>query len=99
MTGFGLRPLRSTRAPGPPGRRRRLSAWRAAAVAIALAASVAGCGDGAAPERTLLLSECRLPRLPMAARCGEVEVPEDRAKPDGRRIRIFVAVLPANTPV
>jgi len=85
------------RPPGWPGQRRRVPAWRAAAAAVALAAGVAGCGDGTGPTRTLLLSECRLPRLPMAAQCGEVEVPEDRAKPDGRRIRIFVAVLPANT--
>jgi pimeloyl-ACP methyl ester carboxylesterase len=98
MIEIGLRPQRAPRRPpGSTGRHGRLSAWRAAAVAVALAASVAGCGDGAGPKRTLLLSECRLPRLPMAAQCGEVEVPEDRARPDGRRIRIFVAVLPANT--
>ena len=44
-----------------------------------------------------------LGRMPAAeprrrpAQCGELEVPEDRAKPDGRKIRIFAAVLPANT--
>ena len=43
------------------------------------------------------LVECRLPKLSTAARCGTLEVPEDRAKPDGRHIGIFVAVLPANT--
>jgi pimeloyl-ACP methyl ester carboxylesterase len=38
-----------------------------------------------------------LPNLPTLAQCGEIEVPEDRSKPDGRKIRIFAAVLPANT--
>lgn len=65
---------------------------------LALAAAVAGCGDrGGAPARTLSLAECRLPRLATAAQCGELEVPEDRTQPAGRRIRLTVAVLPANT--
>ncbi len=64
---------------------------------MTLAAAMAGCGDDVARPRTLKLSECRLPNLPTLAQCGESEVPEDRSKPDGRRIRIFAAVLPANT--
>ncbi len=67
------------------------------AAAAAAALLVAGCGDDVAQRRTLTLTDCRLPRLPAAARCGELEVPEDRGKPDGRKIRIFAAVLPANT--
>lgn len=50
-----------------------------------------------APARTLALAECRLPRFALVAQCGEVDVPEDRTRADGRRIRIAVAVLPANT--
>lgn len=66
------------------------------ALALALAA-LAGCGgDGRAP-RTLALDDCRLPRLPTAARCGTVTVPEDRDRPGGRTIDVHVAVLPANT--
>ncbi len=58
----------------------------------------AGCGDGSdAARRTIALSECRLPRLSIAAQCGTLEVPENRAAPDGRRIAIAVAMLPANT--
>ena len=38
---------------------------------------------------------CRIFRPPRSA--ATLEVPEDRAKPDGRKIRIFAAVLPANT--
>jgi pimeloyl-ACP methyl ester carboxylesterase len=57
----------------------------------------AGCGNDTARNRTLKLGECRLPNLATAAQCGEIEVPEDRGKPGGRKIRIFAAVLPANT--
>jgi len=66
-------------------------------VVVAAMAFLAGCGDQTARRRGLALAECRLPNLPTLAQCGEIEVPEDRSKPDGRKIRIFVAVLPANT--
>jgi pimeloyl-ACP methyl ester carboxylesterase len=69
----------------------------AALVVMATMAVVAGCGDQATHRRGLALAECRLPNLPTLAQCGEIEVPEDRGKPDGRKIRIFAAVLPANT--
>jgi len=59
--------------------------------------ALAGCGNDLPTARSLKLGECRLPNLPTPAQCGEIEVPEDRGKPDGRRIRIFAAVLPANT--
>ena len=58
---------------------------------------VAGCGSGDVRQRSLALTSCRLPNLPTAAQCGELAVPENRARPDGRAIRIFAAVLPANT--
>ena len=68
-------------------------------VAVALVACIvlAACGAGPDGDRALALSDCRLPRLAVAARCGHVDVPEDRAKPDGRTISIHVAVLAANT--
>ena len=71
----------------------------AAVVAVAaLAAILAACSDrGSVPVRTIALAECRLPRLAVAAQCGELEVPENRALPQGRRIKLGVAVLPANT--
>ena len=59
--------------------------------------ALAGCGNDVARSRTLKLDECRLPNLPGLAQCGEIEVPEDRSKPNGRKIRIFAAVLPATT--
>jgi len=67
-------------------------------VAATLAAvALAGCGSHTAGKRSLALSECRLPGVPVAAQCGRLDVPEDRAQPGGRRIGLFVAVLPANT--
>ena len=101
MSDTGPRTFRVRRPPSGPVRPpRRALPWRGAAAAVAalaLATLVGGCGDGSSAQRSLPLSECRLPRLPMAAQCGELDVPEDRARPDGRRIRLFVAVLPANT--
>lgn len=58
---------------------------------------LAGCGSDVAGKRSIALTPCRLQNVPTAAQCGQLEVPEDRGKPDGRRISLFVAVLPANT--
>ena len=70
----------------------------AVAALLALHTLLAGCGSPEGPPaRSLALAECRLPKLPVTARCGELAVPENRARPDRRRIGIFVAVLPANT--
>lgn len=65
--------------------------------ALALGAALAGCGTGAADQRTLALSECRLQNVATAAQCGRLDVPEDRRNPAGRKVSLFVAVLPANT--
>lgn len=71
---------------------------RVAAAALAgIALGAAGCGDGGAPKRAIALADCRLPKLPIAAQCGSLEVPENRDLPGGRRISLAVAVLPANT--
>jgi len=69
----------------------------AIALVIALAGALAGCGTDADRTRSAVLSECRLPRLAIAAQCGSIEVPENRDRPDGRNISIAFAVLPANT--
>ncbi len=66
-------------------------------VLIVAVGALTGCGNDPAPLRGLALGECRLPNLPTVAQCGEIDVPEDRSKPGGRTIRIFAAVLPANT--
>ena len=49
---------------------------------------------------TLALTPCRLENSAAQASCGVLEVPEDRAHPDVRRIKLRVAVVPslARTP-
>src|SRR5215467_2482639 len=44
---------------------------------------------------TLTLSSCTLPGLAQQARCGVLKVPEDPDRPDGRKLAIGVAVVPA----
>ncbi len=66
-------------------------------IAIACALLLAACNETTTRPRKVALEECRLPRVATAVQCTTIEVPEDRSKPDGRRVRIFAAVLPANT--
>ncbi len=68
---------------------------RRAVLALAAAALVAGCAPEGPPAATLALADCRLPGLETPARCGTLEVFEDRAAASGRRIAIHVAVIPA----
>src|SRR4051794_40955294 len=70
---------------------------RLTGLVIVVAGLVAGCSENITPERNIKLADCRLPRLSVAAQCGSIEVPEDRANPAGRKLTIFAAVLPANT--
>ena len=74
---------------------RRTSRFYAAAILYALA--LAGCGAGPAAERRIALAECRLPKVAQAVQCGTLEVPENRDDPRGRKLSLFVAILPANT--
>jgi len=74
---------------------RRMSAACFAPLLSAL--PIAGCGDDVTRNRSIALTECRLPRLAQPAQCGTLEVPENRAHPEGRRIKLFVGLLPANT--
>jgi pimeloyl-ACP methyl ester carboxylesterase len=48
-----------------------------------------------AAHADLVLEPCALPGLSEPARCGTLDVPENPAKPDGRRLQIGVAVIPA----
>src|SRR5262245_15404025 len=68
--------------------------YRAVAV-LALAAGALGAAParGAAPRLTL--SPCTLPGVQGEARCGTWEVPENRSAPNGRKVSLRVAVLPA----
>src|SRR5262245_21166304 len=64
---------------------------------VVLALALAACGSETGSKRSLALTDCRLPNLSTAAQCGMVKEPYDRAKPDGLKIEIFAALLPANT--
>src|SRR5437868_4885423 len=70
-----------------------------AAVAAQLASVVllaSGCFSQTEARR-IALAECRLPKVAQAVQCGTLQVPENRDQPKGRKLSIFVAVLPANT--
>jgi pimeloyl-ACP methyl ester carboxylesterase len=43
------------------------------------------------------LSPCKIPDVERLARCGVFEVPENRDRPDGRNLKIHVAVVPASS--
>ena len=81
-----------------PAPRCTASGATVAAVATAIALFTSACGDRATPAPRIALSECRLPRVAQSVQCGALVVPENRAEPQGRKLSIFVAVLPANTP-
>jgi len=76
---------------------RFLSPSRLLLLALCTAILASGCSRDANRQRSLQLAECRLPNLANSVQCGTLEVPEDRGNPEGRKIKIFVAVLPANT--
>jgi pimeloyl-ACP methyl ester carboxylesterase len=51
--------------------------------------------SGAAPAPSPPLSPCTIPDFHRPARCGVIEVPEDARRPSGRRISLYVVVVPA----
>jgi pimeloyl-ACP methyl ester carboxylesterase len=72
-------------------------------LAIVIAAGVLGGGLGSRahsePRGTLVLHDCRLEHplklASAAARCATLQVPEDRAKPEGAKIALRIAVVAA----
>lgn len=63
---------------------------------LAILAALAVSGTAEPPVFTP--APCAQAELVGKARCGAVEVPEDRAAPGGRRIRLNVVVLPSLAP-
>lgn len=61
-------------------------------LSFAFSALLAAAAESAPPE----LRSCLLPGLDQPARCGELQVPENRDTPDGRQITIAFAVIPAS---
>ena len=73
-----------------------MTSRRAICIAL-LAAAAAGCGSSSAPKRAALdLEPCSFGVV--RARCGSLRVAEDPGHPQGRRIPIRVAVIPARDP-
>ena len=62
-------------------------------------AGVLGLPPAAATAETTApsLVSCSLPDLDEPARCGTLEVPENPARPDGRKISVAFAVIPATS--
>jgi pimeloyl-ACP methyl ester carboxylesterase len=67
-----------------------------------LALLLAAAPAGAAPAARVALSPCQLAHptatLRVAARCGSLEVPEDRSRLDGRKIALAISVIDAEAP-
>jgi pimeloyl-ACP methyl ester carboxylesterase len=87
------------------GRDLRLSAAAAAALAIvAVPAFLVGARDGASAAAGGQESgnaarwPCFVEGVGARAECHRIEVPEDWTKPDGRKVALHVAVLPAAAP-
>ncbi|HVZ33802.1 MAG TPA: alpha/beta fold hydrolase [Polyangiaceae bacterium] len=53
------------------------------------------CSNGKPRTESPPLTSCRLEGLGVEARCGSLSELEDRAQPDGRRIELHFAVVPA----
>jgi pimeloyl-ACP methyl ester carboxylesterase len=66
-------------------------------VLVVMAACAMGGCVASGAEPTLILSPCTLDRLDEEADCGVLDVAEDPARPEGRRLPIHVAVLRART--
>lgn len=66
------------------------------AIALGLSLALAACGEQTAePSATLALTECRIANIDNAIRCGKLPVWENRATKQGRKLDVFVAVIPA----
>jgi len=61
-----------------------------------MAACTLWCASSSAAEKSPL-TPCKLPDLDRPARCGVFEVPENRERPQGRQLKIHVAVVPASS--
>jgi pimeloyl-ACP methyl ester carboxylesterase len=73
-------------------RSKRILIVTAASLCVAMPAR----GQAAAPAPTL--TPCTIAGLDGDVRCATVRVPEDRSRPDGRQIELFVAVARATGP-
>lgn len=56
---------------------------------------LAAAAETAAAAELVSLRDCNLPGLAERARCGELTVPENPDRPQGRKLSIAIAVIPA----
>ncbi len=70
----------------------------AAVLSTVLLAVGAPASPAVAASPAVRLEPCTVPGSTQPLRCGSVSVPEDRSKPDGRRIDLRVVVIPATKP-
>ncbi len=76
------------------------------ALFVTLACTLVACGAGTAPTTVVASSfvpgPCPSPPQPIpelrTARCGRLTVPEDRRHPNGKKIVLSVAIIPAASP-
>lgn len=67
-------------------------------VTIALCAVVLSACSGSATNKssaTIVLADCRVENFDGIAQCATVSVPDDHSLPNGKRVDIFLAVLPS----
>ncbi|AWI31771.1 alpha/beta fold hydrolase [Streptomyces tirandamycinicus] len=87
--------------PAPAGAAPRNAATAAATGPAAGTGIAAAAGPGSAAVSGFVPGPCPGTAEPVAAlataRCGFLEVPENRARPGGRTIRLAVAVIPATS--
>ena len=66
--------------------------------ALLLVAGACSPASGPAATQSLSLGDCEVEGHAGAMRCGTLSVPEDPARPDGRRIDLNIVVIPAVAP-
>ena len=67
-----------------------------ACAALSVPDGLAAAGDPP-PAPALPLTPCTLPKVAAPARCGTLEVAENPARPEGRRLALKIVVIPARS--
>src|SRR5260221_14636769 len=96
VTTANRRPIRRACDPPRRGMLRSLMSKRhrrSAGMAMGLFVAIGACRAQTAPR--LALSPCHVERLGPDARCGQLEVFENRAAPPGRKIALRNVALPS----
>lgn len=70
--------------------------WWVVVVAACGGARNVGAPSGARAAPAIALRACHVPHVADELRCGTLDVPEDRAHPEGRHLALPVVVLPAH---